>query len=78
MENKNFPRPEEVLALSAQLRLAVEDVKANLLKHNFKFKPSYQTGRYFQELKVMLDESGWLLSSNADLTWSIQPKGARA
>lgn len=77
MEN-NFPSPNEVLALPKQLHLAVEDVKANILKHNFKFKPSYQTGRYFVELKSMLDTSGWLLSTDSENNWNIQPKGSRA
>jgi hypothetical protein len=78
METNFFPRPNEVLALPTQIHLAVEDVKANILRHNFKFKPSYQTGRYFQELKVMLDESGWSLSTDMETNWIIQPKGIAA
>ena len=78
METNYFPRPNEVLSLPTQLHLAVEDVKANLVKHNFKFKPSYQTGRYFVELKSMLDVSDWLLSADAYGNWIIQPKGSRA
>lgn len=78
MANNLFPRPTEVLALPTQLHLAVEDVKANIMKHNFKFKPSYQTGRYFQELKTMLFEDNWLLTHDAENNWTIQPKGIAA
>jgi hypothetical protein len=78
METNFFPRPNEVLALGTQLHLAAEDVKGYLLKHNFKFKPSYQTGRYFTELKSLLGESGWLLTNDMDGNWIIQPKGVNA
>ena len=78
METNFFPRPNEVLALPTQLHLAAEDVKAYLLKHNFKFKPSYQTGRYFPELKSLLSESGWSLTTDMDGNWIIQPKGTAA
>ena len=78
MANNLFPRPNEVFAFPTQLHLAVEDVKANIMKHNFKFKPSYQTGRYFQELKAMLLEDNWLLTHDAENNWIIQPKGIAA
>ncbi len=74
----NFPNPVDVLAFPTQLHLAIEDVKAQILKHNFKFKPSYQTGRYFQEIKMLLSDDSWNLSKDSESNWIIQPKGTAA
>jgi len=78
MANNLFPKPDQVLAFPTQLHLAVEDVKNQLWKHNFKFKPTYQTSRYFQEIKMLLVDDGWNLSKDIDGNWILQPAGTAA
>jgi hypothetical protein len=46
--------------------------------HTFKFKPEYQTQRYFQEIKALLNDSGWNLTKDSENNWSINQKGVQA
>lgn len=78
MENNLFPTPQELLAIPTQLHLAVNDVKAKMQAHNFNFKPEYQTQRFFQEIRALLNDSGWVLTKDANNNWSIAPKGITA
>ena len=78
MENNIFPTPQELLAFPTQLHIAISDVNSKLQTHTFKFKPEYQTHRYFQEIKALLNESGWTLSKDGENNWTIAPKGVQA
>lgn len=74
MENETiFPKPNEVLQMQTPLHLAVLDVKERLTKHNFKFKPEYQTQRFFNEIQALLRDADWKLTKDADNTWNIEP-----
>ncbi len=75
MANNLFPKPDQLLAFPTQLHLAIEDVKAQMQKRNLQFKPTYQTSRYFQEIKMLLIDDGWNLSKDVEGNWSIQPAG---
>ncbi len=78
MENNIFPTPQELFAFPTQLHLAINDVKTKMQNHTFKFKPEYQTQRYFQEIKALLNDSGWNLTKDSENNWTINQKGVQA
>ena len=73
MENNLFPTPQEVLAFPPSLTRAINDVRQRLQNQDLKFKPLYETNRFFQEIKTLLKESGWGLSKDADGNWILEP-----
>lgn len=72
MENNLFPKPEQILTFPAPLCRAINDVRQRIFNKDLEFKPSYETNRYFQEIKALLKDDGWALNKKENGEWLIE------